>query len=212
MRLTTFVGLGLSVSVGIASASCNSPPQPAYADITYQTRCVQSDGTPITGGRCGTSTNPARNIYGFNGDMGAHFSCTITEHASMRTVNFTVAAQDADGTELGVSLSNAAVPAAGGALNGAAVFTWTDGNKYGGQASSDAPNAAHPCQIQGITFVTDTDTGLPRMDVNAVCYAAPSIPAATPEIVSSVTRAGNTTADAMSPMTIKFYSCPVISR
>ena len=144
--------------------------------------------------------------------MGARFNCTITEHASMRTVNFTVSAQDADGTRVGVSLSNAAVPAAGGALIGSANFTWTDGNQYGGTASGDPPNATHPCQIQSISFVTDTDTGLPRMDVNALCYEAPSIPAATPAIVSSVTRAGTTTADAMSPMTIKFYSCPVISR
>jgi hypothetical protein len=197
----------------VLGASCSSPPQPAYADISYQTRCLHADGSPIMAadGHC-DSTGVERDIYGFNGDMGQHFSCTITEHGATRAVNFSVTAEEANGQHLGVSLTGAVVPAGGGALTGTAQFTWTDGNQYGGNAGAGAPSATQPCQVSGITFLTDTDTGLPRMDVNVACILASSIPAATPPVIASVTRPGNMGADATSPMTIHFYSCPVISR
>lgn len=208
MRLSTFVGLGLSAAVTVLGASCSSPAQPAYADISYQTRCNHLDGTPITG----CTTPISRDIYGFSGDMGQRFSCTIVERAGQRAVNFTVTAQEGDGTRLGVSLQNASVPQAGGAVSGTCSFTWTDGNTYGGNCGASAPTASQPCQVSSINFSTDTATGLPLMDVNVLCLDAASIPAATPAITRSVSGPGSNPGDDMRPLTIHFYSCPVISR
>lgn len=208
MRFSTFVGLGLCSSLFVLAASCSSPAQPPYADITYQTRCTRRDGTSIMG----CSPGPSRDIYGFSGDMGQRFSCTISEHAGMRTVNFTVTATAADTTRLGVTLSNATVPAAGGAVQNVCTFSWTDGNTYGGSCGANAPNMTQPCQVSGINFTTDTATGLPLMDVNVLCLEAPSIPVATPAITRSVSRAGPDTGLDMMPFTIHFYSCPVVTR
>jgi hypothetical protein len=206
MRLPS---LGVLTVVALASLSggCPSPAQPAYADITYQTRCVHLDGTPITG----CNPPPSRDIYGFSGDMGQRFSCTISEHAGMRGVNFTVAAHAADGTPIGVSLQNATVPAAGGAVQGTCQFTWTDGNTFGGNCGAVAPSASQPCQIRSVEFTTDTATGLPLMNVDAYCLDAPSIPPQSPAVLRSVSAAGAGT-ESMMPFTIHFYSCPVVVR
>jgi hypothetical protein len=205
MRLHTFVGLGLSAAVAVFSASCNPPAQPAYADISYQTRCIHADGSPIVG----CATPPARDIYGFSGDMGQRFSCTIAERASTRTVNFTVTARS--GTQnIGVALSGATVPVGGGPVSTTCTFNWTDGNTYGGNCGASAPHDGQPCQVSNISFTTDTATGLPLMDVNVLCLDAPSIPTMSPEQTRSVTRAGSDPGDDMSAFTIHFYSCPVI--
>ena len=207
MRLTTFLGLGLSAAVTVLAASCNPPAQPAYADISYQTRCIHRDGSAITG-----CTAPMqRDIYGFSGDMGQRFSCSIAETATTRTVNFNVTAR-VSGTPIGVALSGAVVPVAGGAPQGTSNFQWTDGNTFGGASAAVAPSAAQPCQVSNISFTTDTATGLPLMDVNVLCYDAPSIPAQSPEVLRSVTRAGNTGDEDMMPFTVHFYSCPVVHR
>lgn len=208
MRLSTFVGLGLSVAVSVATASCNPPAQPAYADIGYQTRCIHLLGDPIIG----CTTPLPRNIFGFSGDMGQRFSCTVSEHAGLRSVNFTVTAEEADGTRLGVTLANATVQPGGGAVSGTCQFTWTDGNTYGGNCGASAPTATQPCQVRNIAFTTDTATGLPLMDVSVICRDAPSIPATSPPAMRSVSATGTMPADPMTPFTIHFYSCPIITR
>jgi hypothetical protein len=208
MRLQLLAGLGLSAAVSMLTASCTPPAQPAYADISYQTRCIHLDGTPIMG----CSTPISRDIYGFSGDMGQRFSCTIIEHAGQRAVNFTVTAQSADGTRLGLTLANASVPAAGGPVTGSCQFTWTDGNTYGGACGASAPTASQPCQVSNIDFTTDTATGLPLMDVNVLCLDAGSMPIADPPISRSLSKVGTMPGDEMRPVTIHFYSCPTIVR
>lgn len=188
--------------------SCTPPAQPTYADISYQTRCQHLDGSPIVG----CTTPVGRDIFGFSGDSGQRFSCTIVEHAGMRGVNFSVTATTADGTRTGVTLANASVPAAGGPVSGVCQFTWTDGNTYGGNCGAIAPTATQPCQVSAINFTTDSATGLPLMDVNVFCLDAPSIPATTPASTRSVSTSGNMAGDEMRPMTIHFFSCPVITR
>ncbi len=207
MRLSPFA-LGSSAFLLLLSASCSSPAQPAYADISYQTRCIHRDGTQIAG----CSPSPQRDIYGFSGDMGQRFSCTIVEHAGMRTINFTVTASQADGTGVGVTLSNAVVPTAGGPVQDGCQFTWTDGNRYGGACGANTPSMTQPCQVSNVAFTTDTATGLPLMDVNVLCYDAPSMPVATPAITRSVSRGGPDPGFDMMPFTIHFYSCPVVVR
>lgn len=207
MRLSTFVGLGLSASLILLGASCSSPAQPPYADISYQTRCIHLDGTPIMG----CTTPVSRDIYGFSGDMGQRFSCTVVEHGATRAVNFTVSATGADGTRLGMTLQNATVPTGGGPVSGSCSFSWTDGNQYGGTCGGGAPTASQPCQVSNIAFTTDTATGLPLMDVNVLCLDAPSIPVATPAITRSVSRPGTDPGIEMMPLTVHFYSCPVIN-
>src|SRR5439155_16091911 len=142
-------------------------------------------------------------------DMGQRFSCTIAEHAGQRTVNFTVSARTGT-TSLGVALSGATVPAAGGPVSSTCTFSWTDGNTYGGNCGASRPTATQPCQVSNIAFTTDTATGLPLMDVSVMCLDAPSIPSMSPPQSRSVTRAGTAVGDDTSPFVIHFYSCPVI--
>lgn len=208
MRFHVLAGLGLSGAVMLFTSGCPSPDQPPYADISYQTRCIHADGTPIMG----CSTPVPRDIYGFSGDMGQRFSCTIVETGAQRSVNFTVTAQAADGTRLGVSLQNATVPATGGPVSGTCQFTWVDGNTYGGNCAATAPSATQPCQVSNIDFTTDTATGLPLMDVNVLCYDAPSMPIADPPITRSISKVGEMAGDDMRPFTIHFYSCPTLHR
>jgi len=208
MRLVTVVSAHvLALALAGLAASCASPPQPTYADVSYQTRCNTLAGGAITG-----CTEPmVRSISGFSGDNGNRFSCSVIQSGSTRTVNFQVnaAAGDTAHTALGVSLSGAVVATAGGAPSGISTFSWTDGNEYGGAAGGTAPSATQPCQIHSIDFTTDMMTGLPEMDINVHCVEAPSIPAATPAITRSLSAPGtsNTT-----PVTIRFYSCPIVQR
>lgn len=205
-------GGGVGAVDAATDAAIDAPAAPTYADITLQSRCVRADGSPIEAseGLC-HATGIERDLYGFSGDMNLRFSCTIVERTS-RAVNFTVSGEAQDGTSIGVSLANAVVPIDGGAPTGTCQFTWTDGNEYGGNCGAEAPSATQPCQVQSIMFLTDVATDLPRMDVNVLCFEAPSIPAQTPPILASLSRPGSTPADAMSAMTIRFYSCPVVMR
>lgn len=192
----------------VLASGCPAPAQPAYADISYQTRCIHADGTPIMG----CTTPVSRDIFGFSGDMGQHFSCTIVDHGSTRSVNFRVTAQAPDGANIGVTLQNASVASGGGPVTGTCQFSWIDGNTYGGNCGASAPTAAQPCQVSNIDFTTDTATGLPLMDVNVLCLDAPSMPVATPAIARSVSKVGTMPGDEMRPFTIHFYSCPTLAR
>lgn len=206
MRLSTVLAHTIAAAVVVSAASCSPPPQPTYADITFQTRCNSLAGPSITG-----CTEPlTRSIFGFSGDMGTRFSCSIGNHGALRTVNFSASAVDPSGVPIGVSLSGATVATGGGTPSGQSTFTWRDGNTYGGMASGTMPTAAQPCQISSINFTTDSGTGLPLMTVSAHCIEAPSIPAASPAIVRSVSHDGNNMGDNIRPFEIKFFSCPVI--
>lgn len=203
MRLSPSFLAASAVSL-LGLASCSTPTQPIYADLSYQVRCTHLDGTPISG-----CTSPGRrDIFGFNGDMGARFSCTTTERAGNRSVSFTVSARDATGRDLGVSLQNANVAATGGPVTGTCQFTFTDGNTYGGNCAATAPSATQPCQVSSIQFTTDTDTGLPLTNVSVLCIDAPSMPVIDPPLVRGVS---SPESEAMA-MQIHFYSCPVIQR
>lgn len=145
------------IAVGLLSSvpGCGDPNAGAlFADIQYATRCEEA--TP----HCGGPMN--RDVCGINngdpcevGAPEARVSCNVTESAdgATRTLEFSAS----QGSDFGITVSQATFNSAGGSAAGAGcTVRITDGaNRYEGRCGSSAPSASQPCQITAVRFYDD---------------------------------------------------------
>jgi hypothetical protein len=186
----------VSLAVLSALAGCNNqnPPRP-YVDVNWKLRCPPSP-MPMDC-MAGCTEGVDRSINGYSSDSGVRLSCSVTETATDRFINFTI--QNATGQSL--AFENVQVPRGGGsALSGNVRLN--DTNEFVGAAGGNAPSNGQPCQISAVTFDRDPETGDSHMSGQVLCQTMRA-PAAN-QLCRGLSAAG---ASATLPAQFSIFAC-----
>ena len=165
MRSTMLASfLLLSAVLALALGACNNTTAPRlYGQMSWKMRCPNPSTAP-SDCSMGCTEGMDRFIDSFTGEMGTSITCSVTETADQRILNFRM--QHVNG--YAVQFQNVAVPLNGGsALTGTVRFR--EDNEYSGLAGGVAPSPTQPCQISNVEFFREETSGDPTIRGSVLC-------------------------------------------
>lgn len=193
-RLTSSFVVLLALGTAGATAGCNqNTARPVFAQADWQVRCDSEMGM------CAVPL--ARSVTGENAMSGNTVSCTVSESADARTVNFR-AGNAVAGTAFRIEVSGARVPRSGGFAGGSTCsITVVEGaNRYTGRCGSSLPTNDQPCQVQ-VNFGFDETSGYTTADVEVLCDHLPN------ESTAEQLRSLSSPISATMPADLRFFGC-----
>lgn len=183
------LALGALVPAGCGSSGAGN----VFVTADWQLRC------PST--LVGCVMPPRRGVDGQSGMGGVSASCTVTTRGDLRNLNFSMSQSATDRTS---RVSGEITVATGGGSAQTGTITVNEDNDYRGSAGAAAPTDLQPCQVSGIEFVQEEETGQWITSGNILCRGM--FPRADPSIVRDLTAAG-----ADSAMHFEIYNCRGLS-
>ncbi|MFN7701997.1 MAG: hypothetical protein ACK5U8_29160 [Deltaproteobacteria bacterium] len=146
-------------------AALDAPVVRLYGQMSWKMRCPDPATAP-SDCSMGCSEGVDRFIDSFEGEMGADITCTVTEMAGQRVLDFEL--QHVTGYAVG--FQDITVPRTGGsALSGTVRFV--EDNEYTGLAGGLPPSPSQPCQVTAVEFFRDSTSGDPTIRGNVFCQA-----------------------------------------
>lgn len=162
MMLASFLLLSAALALGLGACNNTTPPR-LYAQMSWKMRCPNPASLP-SDCSMGCTEGMDRFIDSFTGENGTSITCSVTETADQRILNFRF--QHVNG--YAVQFQNVAVPLNGGsALTGTVRFR--EDNEYQGLAGAVAPSTSQPCQVSNVEFFRDEMSGDPTIRGHVLC-------------------------------------------
>jgi len=172
-----------------STLGCGDDPQPLFADLQWQVRCMESGGC--------SGLDP-HDINHLDGEDGHRIACSVEDSGDARVMTWSTY----KGNDYGIEIRSAVFMGNGGPVmgTGCQVTVEEAGNTYRGSCSSSVPSVDFPCQISGL-MVADEDDG-PTIRGNLRCEHLPAT--ADMSRLREVTFPG---ADAAAPVQFRIVNC-----